>query len=231
MTQAALILRNDATLGVSVSAEAAKLKEDALAVAGIIARVSCAEEQLAAVEAQKKLVALRRLTEESRKQAKEPVLLYGRRIDDLAKKFMDELSTEELRITKLIADFQALEMAKVRAAQAAENERLEQLERERQKALAEAKSHQQMEAVQEEFNQKAAEAVVAPIVPARVEGQIIAEIWEFEITDVWALAKAHPDCVKAPEVYRSKVKALLDANIKPVGVKAWRAVKASVGRS
>ena len=223
-----LIARNDAGLSVAVTVEAWGKHNAALEVAALIGRVSCAEEQQSAVDAQKHLATLLKEAETSRKAVKEPVLIYGRAIDDAAKKFSDELRQEELRITRLISDFQALEMAKVRAAQAVENERLAALERERQLALKEAKSHEHLDAINAEFDTRTRDEAKPPVAPVRAEGQVVREEWQFEVTDVWALAAKHPECVKAPEPRRLEIKALLDAGVKVTGVKAWKGVTSAV---
>lgn len=225
-TRALMVRDND--LVISFIPEAVAMKEAALEVAALIGRVACAEEQQAAVDAQKKLHAFLKLVETSRLMLKQPLLEACRAVDEAPKQFRMEVAAEELRIVELIESFQALEMAKVRAAQAAENTRLTALERERSAALAAVVTHEEADRVQEEFNQRAASEAPEPITPVRAEGQIVKEDWDFEIRDVWALAKAHPECVKAPEPYRSKIKALLDAGIAVVGVKAWRTVNASV---
>lgn len=223
-----LLVRDDSKLTVALSVEAIALRENALAAAGLIGRVSCAEEQQEAVDAQKALVAYRNAVESSRRLAKEPVLAYGRTIDDAAKRAVAEVAAEEIRITRLVADFQALELAKVRAREAAENERLRAIERERQAAIAEVKTHEELDRVNGEFDSRVADEAPAPMTPPRVEGQIVREEWNFEIVDVWALAHSHPACVNPPEPKRSEIKSLLDSGVKVVGVRAWKEVKAGV---
>lgn len=227
-TDKALLVRDDSKLSVAFTVEAIVLQQAALASAGLIGRVSSAEEQELAVNAQMELTRVSKLVEASRKQAKEPVIIYGRAIDDAAKEFVKEIKEEEVRIVTLVSNFQALEMAKVRAAQAAENERLLAVERERAAALAAATSHDDFDNINSEFNQRIADEAKAPIAPARVEGQSVVEAWDFEVLDVWALAAAHPTCVKPPEPRRNEIKALLDSGVKVTGIKAWKAVKAGV---
>lgn len=224
----ALMVRDDSRLTVTFSPEAQAMQNKALELAALCGKVTCAEEQQEAVDAQKELTRVLRLVETDRKAVKEPVLTYGRAIDDAAKKFVAELKEEETRIVMLISNFQALEMAKVRAAQAAENERLSKLEQERQAALAQAKSHDELDKVNAEFDTKQQDERPAPVAPIRVKGQSVREEWDFEILDVWALAKAYPNCVKAPEPRRLEIKSLLDVGIKLPGVKAWKAMKSGV---
>lgn len=248
---------------------ALEAKEKALESSALVARVSNAAENDSAVIAQKELARVIREVERARKEVKDPVIDIGRRIDDAAKAFVVELKGEELRIAKLVGDFQALEEAKRKAAEEAarlERERIERerweaerkaaeaarieaarIEQERQKALAEAKSHAELEKAQQEAaeaqkrlsEQQArlaeeaearakaqAAAIVAPT-PVRAEGQTVRTEWDFEVTDIWALARAHPACVSI-EARRSEVKAMLAAGVKVAGVRAWQQTKASV---
>src|SRR5438309_796088 len=131
--------------------DAEQLKAAALEISGVIGRVTCAEEQQAAIDAMKALKTYRDLVEKSRKAVKAPLLDLSGKIDAAAKTEMKEICSEETRIATLVANFQSLELAKVRAAQAAENARLSALERERQAALAEVQSHDQHDAVNAEF--------------------------------------------------------------------------------
>jgi hypothetical protein len=57
---------------------AAELKQDALAVSGLVGRVHNAETQYEAVQAQQKLAEILTLAEKARKAAKEPALAFGR---------------------------------------------------------------------------------------------------------------------------------------------------------
>ncbi len=223
-----LIIRNDADLSASIAKEAHAARELALEKSALIGKVTCAEEQLLAVEAQKTIKSLLNEVEASRKAAKEPVLFYGRRIDETAKQFCDELKVEELRISRLAADFQALELGRIRAAQAAENERLSALERERQAALAAVKTHDEFDKVNETFDIRAAEEVPpTPKPPARIEGQIVREDWKITVEDSRRLAWFHPHCVIVKTLL-SEIKQMLNAGMKVEGVKAEREIKSGV---
>lgn len=59
----------------------------------------------AATQQLKKLGAMRILVEKSRKTVKEPVLLVGKKIDDLAKEFQADIEAEENRLKKLQGDY------------------------------------------------------------------------------------------------------------------------------
>lgn len=227
MNEQALMVCNDQQLSVSLSERAQALKDEALEKAALIGRVTCSEEQRGAVDAQKALAFIRTAVEKARKAAKERPLAYGRAIDEKAKEFVREIGEEDLRIAHLIADFQALEQARIRAAQQAENERLTQLERDRAKELAEAKTFEEVDRVQEHYNTLAQQESTPMPEVAKVEGQIVRHDWDITVTDIWLLARGHPSCVKI-DPRLSEIKSLLDAGVKVSGVKAERIIKAQV---
>ena len=221
-----LIIRDDARLAVDFTAEAAAIKDAALEKAALIGRVSSPVENAAAVEAQMECQRVLKLAEEARVACKQPVLEFGRRIDGKAKEFSAELSAELLRLSRLVGDFQALEMAKQRAAEAQRVKELAEIERARQAELAAASSHKELEAVQEKFNQQAAELPVT-VHPVRATGQIVKEDWDITVVDVHALYRSHPVCVKL-EPMLSEIRALLGVGITPQGVRAQKVVKSAV---
>lgn len=271
----ALIVRNDSALTVSFTGEAIALRESVLDKSAAIARVTDADEQRVAVESQAEIATLLRDAEKARVACKEPVLEFGRNIDLRAKEFVADLKLERDRLDKLVADFQALEKARVMAAEA--ERRLEQQRIEEARMKAEREAREAQEAEQRKLNAKAEEArrqaeaaknaqdaerartlqseidrerkvsaaksleqmetiransqeeiAALPVATAaRVEGQRVTNEWNITVTDIWALARAHPACVKI-EARNSEIKALLDSGVKVVpGVIAKREIKAT----
>jgi hypothetical protein len=281
MSEKALIRRDDNALTIQFTESALALKSKALETSGLIGKVVDATTQECAVRAQQELASLISLVEKARKEAKDPVLAFGRAIDDAAKVFIQEVKDEQLRIATKIGDFQMLEQAKKRAAEqaqlaeerriqeerrqaelaairAAEAERAklaakeaeiarlaaeatnarlreaverQQAELDRQKALAEAKSHEELDRIQEQHSQAMAAVAEQPkYEPVRAAGQRVVEDWEIVISDKWALARAHPACVKI-EPLLSEIKGLLKAGVTKIpGVTATPIVKAGVTR-
>jgi len=228
MNNQALIRRDDANLKIDFTAAAVELKNRALEAAALVGKVNDAASQESAVSAQRDIANVLNLAEKARKACKEPVIDFGRRIDDTAKGFVQELKEEQFRIAQLVADFQQLEQARVRAAQQAENERLLAIEREKARELQKAQSHEEMEKIQEKFDARARfEAPQEPIQPVRATGQRVVEQWSIVVTDIWLLARAHPGCVKI-EPRLTEIKTLLDAGMKVPGVNATREIKAGV---
>lgn len=153
MSEQSLIVRDDAKLAVSFSREAIILKDRALEIGALIGRVTNAMEQNAAVEAQTELQKIIGQAEKARKAVKAPVIEYGRSIDAAAEGFTAELKAEMLRISKLVSDFQQLELAKARAAEEARRLEAEKIERERQaelRRIAEAEAERRAQLVEAE---------------------------------------------------------------------------------
>ena len=184
----ALIVRNDATLGVSISPDAEAMKVSALSGAALVGRVSSASEQELAVNAQRELRRVLKFCEDSRVEIKAPVIDYGKRIDAAAKQFRADLEEEESRIVQLIADFQALEAARVRAAEAAKRLEEERIEHERQ---SEIRRIAEEEAAAKRKLDAEAEAAAAKLREAKNEEERIqAALATAEIERQKALAQA-----------------------------------------
>lgn len=230
MNDDAMILRNDAGLSASFTPQALALKNAALESAALIGKVTNGTEQEQAVAAQTELAQLLKLAEEARKAAKEPVLTFGKRIDDSAKVFCDELKTEQWRLSRLCGDYQQLEQAKARAAQRAEDERLAALEREKQAAMAKAETHEELEKTQAVYQERiAAEAPPMVAIP-KAAGQRVENVIQYEVFDLDALYKSNPACVKM-EPKAVEIKALLKAGLKPPGVRSWTETKSTIRTS
>lgn len=220
-----LLTRDDSTLGVCTTSSALAMREAAMEQAALIGRVSNGAEQEQAVAAQRELRNVIKLAEDSRKKIKEPVLEYGRKIDNVAREFRADLETEELRLAQLIGDFQTLELQRIRAEEAARNTELDRLERDRQAALSQVTTHAEADRINEQFC--AVTKDLPTPTPVRAEGQLIRQEWKIEVTDIWSLARAHPLCVRI-EPRLSEIKQLLDAGATVTGVRAEKVVMAGV---
>lgn len=143
---------------VAFTAGAALVKERALTSAASVYRVTSGSENDVAAAAQLSLANIRRSVEKARVDAKEPFLEIGRQIDKQAKAFVSEVSTEELRIGKLIGDYHQLQEAKRKAA-----EELARLEAERieQARIAEERRIMREAAEKEAAARREAEALAS----------------------------------------------------------------------
>lgn len=220
-----ILLRNDTDLSVSLAPSAHEAKANALALAALIGKVTNPDENEAAVEAQKAIKELVDAAEHSHKEIKRPVIDCGRQIDNAKNQFVKELKDEYLRLARLGGDYQTLQQAKARAAEAAQRAQLEEIERRKQEELANAQSHDQLDEIQARYNEEAA-AIPAPT-STKAQGQVVKMDWEITVSDIYLLVKAHPACVKI-EPRLSEIKALLNAGVKVAGVVAKPITNATV---
>ena len=217
----ALIIRDDANLKVAWTAEAKRLREGALDEASLIGNVTTPAHQDAAVAAQIAIRALINDVEKARVACKDPVLTFGRLIDQLARSFCRPLSEELERISMKVRDYVAAEETRRRAAEALRLADLADIERRKFEQLAQAKTVEEVDVIHERIHAEAAAASVPVAAPPRAKGQVVREDWEISVTDIWSLAKAHPSCVHI-EPRLVEIKLLLSAGVHPPGVVAKR---------
>lgn len=226
----ALIIRDDSQHLARFSTAAWALQARALESAALIGKVDDAEEQKAAVGAQVALNDLVKVIEKARVASKEPILKFSRLIDSRAKEFTIELQSELMRISTLIGTFQSMEMKRIAAAQAMENERLQSLEKERAAEVSQAKTADQIDLIDAKFSERAAVEALSIAAPERVAGQMIRETWNYAIENIHLLYARHPNCVKFTEK-RAEILQLLESGVNVQGIRAWQETKAGVRQS
>ncbi len=221
----ALIIRDDAQMSVGFTPQALEMKQSALDAAACVFRVASETENALAVTVQMEVHSALKLAEEARKAAKEPVLEFGRRIDDLAKRYKCELEAEEIRLAELVGNYQTAKLAQERAAESLRNSKLNQLEIERAANLSRAETHDARDEINSRFDEAA--KAIAPVSLGNVKGQTVREDWDIEVTDIHALYTAAPQMVTLTPAL-SQIRMALDLGMKLPGVKAQRVVKAGV---
>jgi hypothetical protein len=227
MNDTALMLRDDASLSLTFTPQAARLKAAALELSAQIGKVVDAAGNARAVAAQTELAALIKLVEEARVAAKDPVLQFGRNIDAAAKAFTEELKAEAWRVSQIVGEYQQAEAARATSAINAAKDRLNQIDKDRMAELATAPDLDAMDAINQKYHAMMCSFNPMPIAPAKVESQRVTSVWEFEVFDVHALARAHPGCVKI-EPRALEIKSALNAGVKLAGVRGWKTTKATV---
>lgn len=209
--------------------DAEKAKCQALLDAGEIEAVATEAQHSAAFEVQTRLHTLAAEVEEARKSVKEPVIKAGKEIDDAAKTFIDPVKAQHLRISALISDYHALIEARLRSEQAARNEMLSDLERQREEMLSRATTHEARDQIHQDFND-ALNALPAVSAGPREDGQSVKSEIEFDVTDARALYLSFPNLVKL-EPKRREIKDALKAGTKLPGVVAKEIIVASTRRT
>lgn len=227
MNDTALMLRNDAALTLQFTPQAERLKTAALELAATIGKVADAADNARAVAAQTELAALIHLVEEARVAAKDPVIKFAANIQTAAAGFVQELKDEAWRISQLVGEFQQHQQAVATAAINAEKQRSNDLDKQRMAELATAPDLDAMDAINEKYDRVISALAPEPIAPAKATGQIVKQEWQFEVTDVHALARAHPGCVKI-EPRALEIRSALNAGVKLAGIRAWKTTKATV---
>lgn len=172
----------------------------------------------------KELVGLRKGLEANYRQAKDPIVIAGRDIDSLYAELDRPLEAEQKRLDRLVSSYlegvrkareyaQAQEEAKRRLAERQQQEKLNQLQRE--KEALEMKLRLAEEAREKAQLAKKLQSSEVNIEAAKVEMEIerespiveLAEVpkppgsrewidYEVEITDPVLVYKDHPECVK-----------------------------------
>ena len=223
--ESALIVRDDSGLTVQFSEEAERLKLASLEGSAWVMAVENEEQNEEATEAMKGLQSLLNTVEKSRKACKQPVLDYGRLIDSTAKDFVCDLRNELNRVASMAGDYQELQKAKLRAAEAARNEELNEIERRRQEERAQAQSDQELEDIDARSDEESRNIPV--VVPKRAAGQVVQDAIEVRVDSVKRLYESHPHCVKlTPLLF--EVKELAKTGVKIDGVTITKTVKVGV---
>src|SRR2546429_2072443 len=226
MTQThSIIVRQD--LEVSIRPNAYQLRDQALVACALLGEVTDEAGKDVWVKAQTALKELIDECERSRKAVKEPVLDLARKIDATAKEYRSKLDSEYLRGSLIVGNYEALQLAKLRAAEAANRKELNDKERERDLAIAQAKSLEEIDEIRERFAQD--QAALQAQLPSiqRFDHQRVTEDWEVEVTNIHALYLAQPTCVKLePRLF--EIKALLKSGITPPGITAKKVTKSGV---
>lgn len=220
-----IIVRQD--LEVSILPDAYQLRDQALAACALLGEVTDEAGKDVWVKAQTALKELIDECERSRKAVKEPVLDLGRTIDALAKDYRSKLDSEYWRGCVEVGNYEALQLAKLRAAHSAQAKDLSDIEKRRWEGIANAKSEQEIEAINYRYAQE--QAVLQSQLPViqRLDNQRVTEDWEVEVTNVHALYMAAPQCVKL-EPKLLEIKLLLKAGITPPGITAKKVTKSTV---
>lgn len=209
-----------------ISPAALATRDEALANSALIARVTNADQNKQAVDAQVFLKRVASSFESARKKMKEPLLEAGRQLDRTVAKELAEVEKEMGRLSVLAADFQRAEARRVREEQELQARELARIEAEKIAALANATTTEQVQKITEAA-QAARLAEVKPVKPTRATGQVVKEDWEITVTNPYDLAKFHPDCVKI-EPLLTPIKQALNAGISVKGITAMKVTKASV---
>ena len=206
---------------IEIVAEAEQMKIEALMSSKGIQTVDDGFEATIAAEAQSALRHLIKGIEESRKDAKAPVLEIGRQIDGVAKDYIEDVKAEESRIAQLLGAFQIVERDKKIAAE-------RQARIQEQKVMAGAAQQLDADIDYTELMDDAQAQIATLRKEAAskhdaVAGVKVRKTIKFEVESEAKLMAARPDLFSPNE---SKIRAALKLTITIPGIKAWEEIKA-----
>lgn len=206
---------------IEIVAEAEQMKIEALMSSKGIQTVDDGFEATIAAEAQSALRHLIKGIEESRKDAKAPVLEIGRQIDGVAKDYIEDVKAEESRIAQLLGAFQIVERDKKIAAE-------RQARIQEQKVMAGAAQQIDADSDYTELMDDAQAQIATLRKEAAskhdaVAGVKVRKTIKFEVESEAKLMAARPDLFSPNE---SKIRAALKLTITIPGIKAWEEIKA-----
>lgn len=197
--------------GIKPSLAVIARKELALKKSAGIVMVENAQDQEKAVEAMKALKSIQKGVESSRELVKRPAIEIGRAIDSCAKDFVSEVNSELNRLSDIVSAFQKLEMKRIQELREREQAKQQALLDEERKKLAELqakvdaaktaagklKALQAMDKVEQQTHEKVITSIQTENKASveRVAGMRFQPKWNFEVTDINALAASKPHAI------------------------------------
>ena len=214
---------------IEIIAEAFALRDSALRASGGIDTVENLFEANQAKNALDALADLIKGIEASRTQAKKPALELGRKIDGIAKDFIEQAASEKTRLQKILGAYQRIEADKKREAEREARRKeqaiLDAAQAEQQKRMAEESKGRtgtmlaDTETIAEKADKQIAEVrQEAANKHDAVKGLRVRKSVKFEIKDAAALLAARPDLFSPDE---SKIRAAIKLTQSIPGLEIW----------
>jgi DNA repair exonuclease SbcCD ATPase subunit len=205
-TNTTALILSGSGYNIEIAPEALAKRAELIEASATIAQVTNNDESAVAARHLRSLASLRIEVEKCRKAIKEPVLAVGKRIDQAAKAYLDDVESEEDRLKKLIGDH-AAEVARLKAEKEAEERRIaEEARRAREAAEAAAEAAASTGKITDLIAAKQAEKERQEALAARMEAANetaatkVAEgvrfAWDFEVTDIDRLYRKAPQLVR-----------------------------------
>jgi hypothetical protein len=191
---APLVLRDFSGIP-EITQDAWELKKQALAAARPVARVETPEQQATAVEALRKLKEVRSGIEASRKAVKAPVLDLGRKIDEIARNYVEEIERQYGRLSGMINHYQrkllserSEEQGKIESQQTLAAQLREKAKQMREQGDHGTADELERQAFDLEMN---AEVAIVPVTD-KPKGLVVRNRINFQVLDAIVFAQAWP---------------------------------------
>lgn len=160
--ETAIVASNRAVPTFEINAPIVLAKETALTNSALIAKVTGHDSKVLAVRAQKELKTIVATVEKARKDAKEPLLVAGRQLDNICATFVLDLEKEFGRVSNVVREFDDAERRRVLEEERLQQAELARIEREKQAEIDRLRREQEAREaearrIQEEADRKARE--------------------------------------------------------------------------
>jgi regulator of protease activity HflC (stomatin/prohibitin superfamily) len=202
---------------IEIAPEALTRRAELIDASACITKVTSNDESAVAARHMRSLAALRIEVEKCRKTIKEPVLAVGKRIDQAAKAYLDDVEAEEARLKKLIGAH-AEEVARLKRIKEEEERRaFEEARRAREEAERAAEAAASSGKIADVIAAKQAEKERREAMAARMDAS--AEVAGTKVADgvrfAWDFEVENEDTV-----YRT-ARDFVDLTVKRAAVLAW----------
>lgn len=214
-------------VSVDITPDAVARRATLLAEAAEIQTVADEFGQNCAVDVWRELQATAKAVERSRAEVKAPVLDVGRRIDALAREFIEPLTTEAARVNKLVTDYQRWVRERAEEVERLRQAELRKIEAER-RAVAEAEARRLVEIARAEAARKQAveDAETAFSAPEQAAAQAAQAAAEAErLSQVLAAEAERKKLVQLERDRLAAQQAVARTDHKPAGLvvrEAWK---------
>lgn len=205
-----------------------------------ITAVVTVQDKIAAVEAASELRGIENAYEAGRVLVTTPMRKEVERINDLIWQAKEPVTPERKRLERLVALFDQQERERIAKEEQARQVEIQKLEADRKakqaeldKATANMATEQDLDlAIQRERELNTAAAVSYQRIVelpkgTKVRGSSSGLVAQYEVTDIWALAKARPELVNI-EPKMSAIRALVFPGMVVPGLRVWEESRAVV---
>jgi hypothetical protein len=216
---------------IDLAPSAIEQRDDLVITASTLSTIEDSMDADAAASILRDIVAQIKACESSRTEINGPVLDLTRKINATAKSFVAPLEGEKDRLSRLLGAYQQAERDKAAEAMRKAQEEARRVAYEEAQKLAKVEAANGLDSAEtkaatEAAAEKVAEArvAVAQVAPMQPKGTAVKRTWKFEVTDIKALAVAHPELVVV-SANTAAINAVIKHNQNIPGLRCWEDIQ------
>lgn len=235
MSQAVIAITQDEGLPIVISDSITKERDEAIADASLIKKVTTDWEYQSACDVLKSLKVLEKQKDAAQEAVGKPYFRKWKEIIAAADEWWKEPKQIEASLKSMVGEYDRAQREKAQEAERQRQAEASRIEQERLKKLQEARTapteEKRTEAIQQAAEIQTEKQLVlaaAPVVtPPKASGVSSSTDIAFQITDIHALYKSAPSVVDLV-VRARELKALLKSGLRPEGVRVHEVVNTRV---